>query len=226
MSMKKRKIALIHTSPAAIAPLMRFYAEAAPELEITNLLDDGLLRLLAHGEHEVVERRLAEMLTTAVRTYGAELAMVTCSSVTRGAVDGLAPLFALPVLKIDYPMAREAVGAGRRRIGIAATFAPTIAPTSRLISEAAEEAGASVELVQEVVPGAYDALLSGDEETHDELLCAAVERLAATAGVDVIVLAQISMARVLPRLAGKVAVPVLSSLHTSLSAIRSALKIE
>jgi aspartate/glutamate racemase len=220
--MKKRKIALIHTSPAAIAPLMRFYADAAPELEITNLLDDGLLRLLAAGEHPTVEERLTEMLRVAVRTYGIELGMVTCSSVTKGMVEKLAPLFDLPVLKIDYPMAREAVGAGRRRIGVAATFPPTIVPTSRLINEAAGEAGATVELIHEVMPEAYDALLSGDEETHDELLCAGVERLAAR-GVDVIVLAQISMARVLPRLEGKIGVPVLSSLHTSLSAIRSAL---
>lgn len=223
MPMKKRKIVLIHTSPAAIAPLMRFYNDAAPELEITNLLDDGLLRLLAAKEHATVEGRLAEMLAVAVRTYAAELVMVTCSSVTKGMVEKLVPLFDLPVLKIDYPMAREAVAAGRRRIGIAATFPPTLAPTSQLISEAADEAGASIEIIREVVPGAYDALLAGDEESHDELLCAGVERLAA-AGVDVIVLAQISMARVLPRLEGKINAPLLSSLHTSLSAIRNALK--
>jgi Asp/Glu/hydantoin racemase len=201
---------------------MRFYTEAAPELGITNLLDDGLLRLLAAGEHATVEARLAEMLNVAVRTYGAELVMVTCSSVTKGMVENMKPLFDLPVLKIDYPMAREAVGAGRRRIGVAATFPPTIAPTSRLISEAADEAGAEIEIIHEVVPEAYDALLAGDEVTHDELLCAGVERLAAER-VEVIVLAQISMARVLPRLDGKIGVPVLSSLHTSLNAIRSAL---
>jgi len=221
--MTKRKIALIHTSPAAIAPLMRFYNDAAPELEITNLLDDGLLRLLASGDHTTVERRLAEMLTVAVRTYGAELGMVTCSSVTKGMVERLSPLFDLPILKIDYPMARAAVGDGRQRIGIAATFQPTIAPTSQLISEAATESGAAIEIIQEVVPGAYDALLSGDEERHDQLLCEGVERLAAR-GVDVVVLAQISMARVLPRLEGRLGVPVLSSLHTSLNAIRIALK--
>lgn len=222
MLMKKRKIALIHTSPAAIAPLMRFYNDAAPELEITNQLDDGLLRLLAAKEHDTVEERLAEMSTVAVRTYGAELLMVTCSSVTKGMVERLAPLFDLPVLKIDYPMAREAVAAGSR-IGVAATFPPTVAPTTQLITEAAQDAGATIEIIQEVVPTAYDALLSGDERAHDDQLCAGVERLAAK-GVDVVVLAQISMARVLPRLEGKLAVPVLSSLHTSLSAIRGALQ--
>jgi uncharacterized protein YgbK (DUF1537 family) len=34
---------------------MQFYGEHAPELEITNLLDDGLLRLLAAGKTEVAD---------------------------------------------------------------------------------------------------------------------------------------------------------------------------
>jgi hypothetical protein len=37
------------------------------------------------------------------------------------------------------------------------------------------------------------------------------------------VLAQVSMARVLPKLDGRAKVPVLSSLHTSLEAVRAAL---
>ncbi len=103
---------------------MQFYTGAAPELEITNLLDDGLLRLLAAKETATAERRLAEMIKAAVETYGAELAMITCSSVSREMAERLASDFALPVLKIDYPMMRQAVRAGAR-IGVAATFTPT-----------------------------------------------------------------------------------------------------
>jgi hypothetical protein len=40
--------------------------------------------------------------------------------------------------------------------------------------------------------------------------------------VSVIVLAQVSMARILPKVGGRVGVPVLSSLHTSLDALRGA----
>ncbi|HYG82052.1 MAG TPA: hypothetical protein VD861_16760, partial [Pyrinomonadaceae bacterium] len=138
--MTKRKVALIHTSPAAIGPLMQFYTEAAPELEITNLLDDGLLRLLAAKEIATAEGRLAEMIRAAVETYGAELAMITCSSVSKEMVERLAGGFALPILKIDYPMARQAVRAGTK-IGVAATFPPTLVPTTQLINEAAAEAG-------------------------------------------------------------------------------------
>ena len=222
MSQTKRRVAFIHTSPAAIGPLMQFYTEAAPELEITNLLDDGLLRLLAAGDAARARARLAQMLRDAAENYGPELAMITCSSVPREMSDSLARDFRAPVLKIDYPMARRAVRTGRR-VGVAATFPPTLGPTSRLLREAAAEAGAEVEIVEEVAHGAYDALLANDTATHDELLVAAVERLQAK-DVSAVVLAQVSMARALPLLEGRAArVPVLTSLHTSLEAIREAL---
>ncbi|HKG98260.1 MAG TPA: hypothetical protein VKA97_10615, partial [Pyrinomonadaceae bacterium] len=119
--MTTRDIALIHTSPAAIPPLMQFYSESAPDLRITNLLDDGLLRLLAAQNYAVASERLAGMIETAIKTYGAELAMITCSSVTEMMAEQLDNSFTIPVLKIDYPMARLAIGYGKR-IGLAATF--------------------------------------------------------------------------------------------------------
>jgi Asp/Glu/hydantoin racemase len=222
MTSLKRKIALVHTSPAAIGPLMQFYSEAAPEIEVTNLLDDGLLRLLAAGNHSVAQERLADMVKTATSTYGAELAMITCSSVSKEMVEKLDEDFDLPILKIDYPMARQAVRAGHT-IGVAATFPPTLVPTCKLISEAAAEAGTEVNIIQEVSPDAYTALLANDSATHDRLLINTIEKLESK-GVAAIVLAQVSMARILPRLGDRVSVPVLSSLHTSLEAVRQALK--
>ena len=200
---------------------MQFYGEHAPELEITNLLDDGLLRLLASGRADTARKRLSEMLRDAAETYRPELAMITCSSVPREMSDSLARDFRMPVLKIDYPMARAAVRAGRR-VGVAATFPPTLAPTSKLLNEAAEEAGTEIEIVQEVEPKAYDALLAHDTATHDRLLLDLIGRLQ---GKDVacVVLAQVSMARVLPMVGGRARVPVLTSLHTSLEAVRAAL---
>ncbi|HEX8338153.1 MAG TPA: aspartate/glutamate racemase family protein [Pyrinomonadaceae bacterium] len=221
MSQTKRSVAFIHTSPAAVGPLMQFYAEAAPELEITNLLDDGLLRLLAAGRARDVRRRLEEMLRAAAETYGPELAMVTCSSVSKETADSLARGFPFPVLKIDYPMARRAVHAGRR-VGVAATFPPTLVPTSKLLLDAASEAGTEIEIVEEVAHGAYDALLSNDTATHDGLLAEAVENLQ-NKDVSTVVLAQVSMARALPLLSARARVPVLTSLHTSLEAVREAL---
>src|SRR5918911_5130057 len=106
--MDKRRVAFIHPAPPAVGPLMQFYTEAAPELEITNLLDDGLLRLLAAQSFATTRARLADMLRVATETYRAELALVTCSSVPLEMVVELGARAAVPVLKIDYPMARQA----------------------------------------------------------------------------------------------------------------------
>ena len=220
--MSKTKVAFIHTSPAAIGPLMQFYGEAAPELEITNLLDDGLLRLLAEKNYPLAQERLTDMIETASRTYEARLALITCSSVSKEMAERMNEHFNLPVLKIDYPMARQAVRAGRR-IGVAATFPPTIIPTTKLINEAAAEAGADIEIIEEVRPEAYTALLANDTTRHDELLIDAIKQLEQK-GVSAIVLAQVSMARILPHIDGQFSVPVLSSLHTSLEAIHDALQ--
>ena len=219
--MTTRDIALIHTSPAAIPPLMQFYSEAAPDFRITNLLDDGLLRLLAAQNYAVARERLASMIETATQTYGAELAMITCSSVTKNMAEQLNDSFTIPVLKIDYPMARQAIEYGKR-IGLAATFPPTIAPTTRLLNDAAAEAGTEIEIVEQVVAEAYQALLAGNPESHDELLLEGIKKLEQS-NVSTIVLAQVSMARILPVLEDRISVPVLSSLHTSLDAIRDVL---
>ena len=217
-----RKVAFIHTSPAAIGPLMQFYGEAAPELEVTNLLDDGILRLLRAQDVAGAERRFAEMIRAAREVYGAELAMITCSAVPQGLLAQLREAFPLPLLKIDEPMARQAVRAGRK-IGVTVTFPPARGPASKLLAAAAAEAGMEVELMTEVSPGAYQALLAGDHRTHDELLAAAIRRLEGQ-GVDAIVLAQVSMARILPQVEGWVKVPIFSSLQTSLTAIRESCK--
>jgi len=218
----KRQIAFIHTSPAAIAPLVQFYGEAEPELEITNLLDDGVLRFFRLGDQRAAEERLIELIKIARNVYGAEVALVTCSSVSGEMRERLRRAFDFPVLKIDDPMARRAVMAGSR-IGVAVTFPPTVETTGKLLRESAAEAGRAVEIITEVAPEAYQALLSGDQQKHDELLLALINRLDEQ-NVDAIVLAQVSMARVFPQLGERLKAPVLTSLHTSLDAVRQALQ--
>jgi len=213
-----KKVAFIHASPAALAPLAQYYREAAPELEITNLLDDGLLRLFAGGDWAGVERRLTEMLATARDTYGVQAALLTCSAVPCDTLERLRRGAGLPVLKIDESLARAAVRAGRR-IGVVVTFPPTLEVNRALLEEAAAEAGVVIAILPRLVPEAYEALLAGDAAAHDQQVLAAVEELAVH-DVEVIVLAQVSMARVLPQIEGRVAVPVLSSLRTSLAALR------
>lgn len=213
-------VSFLHTSPAAIGPLMQYYGEQAPDLQITNQLEDGLLRLLSAGRADVVEQRVGQMLATARDVYGARAAMVTCSSVTPAIMAAVAPGAGIPIFKIDDPMAAEAVRAGRR-IGVVMTFPPTQEPTSRLLLGAAAAAGQEIELVPLLVPDAYQALLGGRAEEHDSLLVPRVKQLAGE--VDGVVLAQVSLARLLPKLAN-LPVPVFSSLTSSLRRMREVLE--
>lgn len=217
----KRNVSFLHTSPAAISPLMRYYGEHAPEMEITNLLDDGILRRFASGDPAFVEDRFEDMLRTARGVYRAEAAMITCSAVSGPMLDRLRRSSACPILKVDGPMARQAAQVGSR-IGVALTFLPSLESTRRLLLDAAAEAGRTIEIVVETMPDAYTALLGGNPECHDSLLLEGLHRLAAQ-DVNAIVLAQVSMARALQQARRAVPVPVLSSLDTSLAAIREIL---
>jgi len=217
----KRRLAFLHASPAAIAPLAAYYATNVPEYEITNLLDDGLLRVFGAGDASGAQQRLARLLGYAIDNYGAELALVTCSAVSRALVRELTSAAGIPAIKIDAPMAAKAVELGPR-IGVIVTFPPTRPVTEALIREVAEETKRPADLDTRVVEEAYDALLTGNAERHDELLLAAISELAATRP-GCIVLSQVSMARVLSKLPPGHDVPVLTSLSTSLTAVRAAL---
>jgi hypothetical protein len=106
------------------------------------------------------------------------------------------------------------------RIGVLATNPTTLEPTERLLLERAKAAGCTVKIQTHLVPGALDALLAGDGETHDRLLSAAIADIAP--GTDAIVLAQASMARVLEALPESARTkPILSSPHLALERLQT-----
>lgn len=217
----QHRVAFLHASPAALAALRDFYTAEAPELEITNLLDDGLMRLFHAGNNEKAMARLMDMCRAARGTHDAELAMLTCSAVLPEDMKRLRGAVPLPLFKIDEPMAHRAVAAGSR-LGVVVSFRPTIETTRALLLETAAAAGQmKPELVLRFVDGAYQALLDGDAATHDNGIEAAARQLSGEQ-VHAVVLSQISMARVVPRLAD-LPMPVFSSLETSLEAIRGML---
>ncbi|MBI4904721.1 MAG: hypothetical protein HY820_13860 [Acidobacteria bacterium] len=216
----KRHVSFIHTSPAAIPPLADYYHLYAQDLEITNLLDDGILRCFARQMESAAETRFSELLCVARDAYNSELALVTCSAVSRSVMRRLADATGLPIVKIDDALAHQAVTTGSK-LGVLVTFPPTQAVTAKLLRDTAADNGVEVDLTFRVLPEAYEALLAGQAERHDELMMNAVRELAEKP-LDAIVFAQVSMARLLPKLP-HLPMPVLSSLPASLSAIRQAL---
>jgi Asp/Glu/hydantoin racemase len=90
-------------------------------------------------------------------------------------------------------MAEYAVNASTK-IGVAATLETTLKPTLELLKQKAAEKQKTVEFEPILVASAYQKLLANDKEGHDADLAAALCDLAKK--VDIVVLAQASMARV------------------------------
>jgi Asp/Glu/hydantoin racemase len=152
------------------------------------------------------------------QAIGARAVLVTCSTISP-LVDGARQATQLPVFKVDEAMLEAAVQLGPR-IGILATNPTTIEPTCHLLKERASAAGKLIETATQLVPGALEALLGGDGATHDRLLSDAIQQMCGR--VDVVVLAQASMARVLERLPDSArSKPVLSSPHLALERLQA-----
>ena len=194
-----------------------------PEAKVFHMVDESLIQDTVKAGHlrKATIRRLIRQIESAEEA-GADAVLVTCSSIGPG-VTLAQQLFEIPVLRIDDAMAENAVRQAHT-IGVLATLRTTLDPTTELLREKAAKAGRKVELVECLCEEAFPAVLAGDTATHDRLLARAlVEDLK---GVDLIVLAQASMARVLTTLAADVVhAPVLSSPELALLSARQALDL-
>ena len=158
----------------------------------------------------------------AAETAGCDVILNCCSSVG-DAVDLARPMMRVPIVKIDDAMAEEAVKKATA-IGVLATVPTTLDPTARLIERKAAEAGKSIGITKELCAGAFEILQSGDAKRHDEMVLEGIRSIAQK-GVDVVVLAQASMARLVPQLGSDVGVPVLSSPHSAAQRVKQVLGI-
>ena len=191
------RIGVIHTSPATVDLFGRLLRERFPGATVMNILDDSILPELGcnGGDLAAVEPRWRDYARI-VAGRDVDIILNACSSIgdlcVRAQPDG-----GQPIVRVDAGMAREAVRRGAR-VAVAATLSTTLRPTSDIIRRTADAQGRAVTLDSVLVQGAYAALMAGDQARHDGLVVAALER--AIHGNHVVVLAQASMARVLPRL--------------------------
>jgi Asp/Glu/hydantoin racemase len=207
--MKTKTLGLIHTSATLVPVFQQLCNQYLPGVQVFNIVDDSLIKnVISSGElTPATARRVVEYAGSA-EAAGAEFIMYTCSSIG-AAVETAATLSGVPVLRVDQPMADLAVQTGTR-IGVIATLPTTLAPTSDLVRRRAIAAGKTIELTSKLCEGAFDALMSGDTATHDKMVADALKEMSSK--VDVIVLAQASMARVVDSLDEKdKTVPILSS---------------
>lgn len=147
-------------------------------------------------------------LATQLRRFpaGVDHVIVTCSTLG-GIAEELADPAGPVVTRVDRPMAEAAVEAGHR-IGVAYSTSATVVPTTRLLWEVASAAESATDLDLIDCASAWKLF---QEHKLDEYLDAVASAIRERAhDVDVVVLAQASMAGVVDRLAD-LDIPVLAS---------------
>jgi Asp/Glu/hydantoin racemase len=195
--MKPKTLGFIHTSASLIPVFQELCKQYLPGVNTFNIVDDSLVKnIRERGElTSAIAKRVADYVASA-EDSGADYILVTCSSIG-AAVEEAAVKAKVPVLRVDQPMADVAVQTGSR-IGVVATLQTTLEPTADLVKRRAALAGKEIELTSKLCEGAFEALMSGDAAKHDALVADALRGLSKK--VDVILLAQASMARVVDTL--------------------------
>jgi Asp/Glu/hydantoin racemase len=204
--MKKKRLTLIHTSPLMIPVFADLCRQLLPNIEPVHMVDESLLKdILQEGRlTKSAARRLIGHILAADQA-GTEAILVTCSSLGQAA-ELARQLADAPVIRVDEPMAAKAVQLGRR-IGVIATLPSTLNPTVELLGR---QPAKNLEIRAKLCEGAFEAVISGNPAVHDAIVSEGILELAAQ--VDVIVLAQASMARVVQSIPPeKLSVPVLAS---------------
>ncbi len=215
----EKTIVVVHTGPVTIQPLKDQFKQQLPGVRMINVMDDSLLNDVMGAGHltkEVTQRIYSYMKNA--EDMGADMILNACSSVGE-ATDIVKDMVSVPIIKIDEAMADQASELGST-IGVLATVKTTLEPTVRLVKKKAAEKNKEIKVIEKIAEGAFQALLEGKGEKHDEILKNTITELMEQ--VDVIVLAQVSMARLVPAL-GETKIPVLSSPKSGVESLKKAL---
>lgn len=211
------RIVLLHATPIAMAPVQTSFAQRWPEAEIVNLLDDGLTidRARETDLSPAMIRRFVDFGRYG-HAMGADGILVTCSAFGP-AIDELAAALPVPVLKPNEAMFHAAVAAGQR-IGMLATFGPSVSTMTAEFDEYVGSTGSTATLTTIVVADAIDLLRRGDAEAHNRLVAARAPELA---GCDAIMLAHFSTSRAAEAVRATVTTPVLTAPDSAVDRMRA-----
>lgn len=204
-------LALLHTSPVHVPVFDGLRDAGHPDLELWHHVAEELLTRARQEGPDAVALDVRDAL---VRAAGDGAGAVLCTCSTIGAVaEAVGEDMAVPVIRVDRPMAARAVAAGSRIVVLGAV-ASTLGPTSALIEDEARRAGRPVSVRAELIDGVWELFEAGDSEGYVRGVARAVR---AVRDADAIVLAQASMAGAV-ELVPEVRVPVLSSPRPGLAA--------
>lgn len=216
-----KTVVAIHTAMPMVEPTRELFAEHLPGVRLINIVDDSLIQdIIRDGKvSEAVKKRLTSYFHSAVDA-GADVIFNTCSSVGEVAIMAREHI-SVPIVKIDDAMAQKAVES-YKKIGVLATLPTTLGPTVKLIERISDQLSKQVITEEGLAEGAFDALMSGDNEKHDKLILDTSVKLAGK--VDAFVLAQGSMARMESRITAKTGKDVLSSPLSGVLRVKSVIE--
>jgi len=202
-------VGLVHTTRLVIDSLHSIVAEQCPGNEFNHVMDEGILRKLS--ELKTITPEIVQWLTNMVHsaeTTGADLAVVSCSSLSP-CVNEVRKRVGIPVLKVDEPMVEHAV-LNASRIGLVMTNPTTEAPSKLLFKEVCQRLKSPATLETRLCSNAFSMLNQGDIQGHDAEVIKTVNDL--LNDVEIVMLAQISIARVRKLMNPQICKRVLSSL--------------
>lgn len=213
------RIALIHAVTVAVPPIAEAFRELWPEARPVNILDDSLSP--DREKSEILSPEMYSRFETLTRyavDIGSTGILFTCSAFGE-AIEAAATKVRVPVLKPNEAMFDAALARGSR-IGMLATFGPSVTSMEREFEALARERGSSATIETHCVPEAMTALRHGDGATHDRLLANAAPKLG---GCDVVLLAHFSTARAQKLVTEALSCPVLTSPGSAVLKLKSIL---
>ncbi|MCQ9424971.1 aspartate/glutamate racemase family protein [Pseudomonas sp. LJDD11] len=217
--MNTPRIFLVHATPLSISPINTAFDRHWPQAELVNLLEDSLPRdLKAAGQlTPAIIQRFLDLTRYAV-SAGADAILFTCSAFGE-AIDACKREVSIPLLKPNEAMIEAALAQGSR-IGLLATFEPTLASMRAEFIAAAERQGQALDLQLQLAEDGMQILAQGDGPEHDRRVAQAADALGPA---EVICLAQFSMARASEWVRQVSGLPVLTTPDSAVLKLRSLL---
>ncbi len=201
-------IGFLHTAGVHAATFESLLRQADPLMSAVHLVDQSLLdEARASDDAAHLQIRVATALR-ALATLGAERIVCTCSTIG-GIAETVGIEVGLSVIRVDRPMAQRAV-ALNGAVLVVATLESTMEPTLALINDEACRASAALEIHHIIVEGAWVSFEAGDIDSYHDRIETAVRLACEAGGVDLVVLAQASMAGAVGRL-HDLGIPILAS---------------
>jgi len=217
------RVGFIHTTRVVIEPIHNVVTSKLPNIDLVHFLDESILITLKQykGINDEIITRVREMAKSAERAQ-CNTIVVTCSSISP-CVGKMRKIVSIPIIKIDEPMIKWAV-TNFNKIGIVMTNPTTLIPSIELVEEVSTQLGKSIKIKNRICKNAFKKLKNGDIEGHDKEVIRAVEKLL-NEDAEVVLLAQVSISRVLRKINIGTRKRVFSSIDFIVDEIRKKLNI-